>query len=44
MQHSAKFGFVTILAASISVTVALAGPTTGIPPFRSFGGGHHQPR
>src|SRR5437016_11270103 len=39
MKHSAKYGMLGVITVAIYTTVALAGPTTGVPPFQSFGGG-----
>src|SRR5437016_10087264 len=39
MKHSAKYAMLGVITIAIYTTVALAGPTTGVPPFQSFGGG-----
>src|SRR5438128_11475853 len=39
MKRSAKYGMLGVITVAIYTTVALAGPTTGVPPFQSFGGG-----
>src|SRR5438876_11268518 len=39
MKRSAKYGMLGVITVAIYTTVALAGSTTGVPPFQSFGGG-----